>query len=184
MGSQRASTVSDSRKPSVTAASLLWGPDNPTMQAPDLPGRLIAWVLAPAWPALGGVFSYFGLKCYLGVLGGIPRRIPRGIPRRIPRGIPRELGRFKAFLFYDFGPGGRGPSGSNRARKSAGVRGSTSKPARIRVKPPVDPPGDPPVDPPGDPPVGSSGGSPPGPPGEAHRAASIDRSSVPKPLIT
>ena len=40
-----------------------------------------------------------------------------------PGGIHRrELGRFKAF-FYDFGPGGRGPSGSNQARKSAGLRG-------------------------------------------------------------
>ena len=42
-----------------------------------------------------------------------------------PPGDPPELGRFKAFLFFDFGPGGRGPSGSNLARKSARVRGST-----------------------------------------------------------
>ena len=37
-----------------------------------------------------------------------------------------ELGRFKAFRFYHFGPGGRGPSGSNLARKSGiwGLLGS------------------------------------------------------------
>ena len=51
--------------------------------------------------------------------GGDP---PQDPPEDPPGDPPGELGRFKAFLFYDVGPGGRGPSGFNLARKSGRVR--------------------------------------------------------------
>ena len=56
----------------------------------------------------------------------------------IPRGIPRSWGGLRRF-FFDFGPGGRGPSGCNLARMSGRVRGGTLR-GTLRGIPPGFPP--------------------------------------------
>ena len=67
------------------------------------------------------------------MLPGGPGGDSPGDPPEDPPGDPPELGRFKAFLFHDFGPGGRGPPGSNPGVSwgSPGDRGLLGSPGGL-----------------------------------------------------